>query len=248
MAEPPSSDATPKVARTPWARTTLWVSLALILVGAAMFVFKSCLDAPGRVVRQTSEVLATVAAAFSRGAVTNEFLSYATTLTNNLHLQIATLEQMELFTHTEVPSTAFGYVPLPDVVVEARVPAEFTYYLDLNAPWRFVLQDNLVTVQAPPIRFNRPAVDVSGLTYEVKRGFLKTDVAMETLRRSISSLLVMRARENIHLVRETGRRQTAEFVQQWLMRSFTDGHAYPVKVHFGDEAPPIGSGPEGLRR
>ena len=39
------------------------------------------------------------------------------------------------------------------------------------------------------------------------------------------------------LVRENGRRQTAEFVERWLMKSFTDGKQYTVQVHFPDERP-----------
>ena len=36
----------------------------------------------------------------------------------------------------------------------------------------------------------------------------------------------------------TGREPVAEFVQQWLARSFPDGSNYTVRVHFPGEAPP----------
>ena len=42
------------------------------------------------------------------------------------------------------------------------------------------------------------------------------------------------------LVRENGRRQTAEFVERWLMKSFSDGRQFPVKVFFPGEKPPDG--------
>ena len=48
----------------------------------------------------------------------------------------------------------------------------------------------------------------------------------------------MRAKENIQLVRENGRKQTADFVEKWLSKSFTDGKQYPVKVYFPDETLP----------
>ncbi len=221
-----------------WARTILWVSLTLILVGGAVWSFKSCVDAPANVIKATSNVLATVAAAFNRGSVSNSFYSYATRITNNLHLQIATLDQMEVFTRQEVPVTAFGYIPLPDVVVEARAPVEYTYYLDLNEHWRFVLRDNQVQVFAPRIRFNKPAVDASQISYEVKKGVLKTDQALDHLKQSISSLVILHARDNLSLVRENARKQTVEFVRNWLMRAFTDGQEYPVAVRFADETSP----------
>ncbi|MFO1499693.1 MAG: hypothetical protein U1G07_15090 [Verrucomicrobiota bacterium] len=77
---------------------------------------------------------------------------------------------MEVFTRTEEPSTAFGYVPLPDVVVEARAPVEYTYYLDLKAKWEFVLSDGVLHAYAPAIRANKPAVDVSLSVMRSKRG------------------------------------------------------------------------------
>ena len=189
---------------------------------------------------RAGKALADVAAAFKRGTVTTSFVSYATALSNNTYLQFATLKQMEMFTRTEAPSTAFGYVPLPDVVVEARAPVEYTYYLDLSARWNLELRDHVIHVLAPPIRFNKPSVDASAITYEVRKGFLKSAEAQENLKQSITSLVILKGRENISLVRETGRKQTAEFVETWLARSFTDGKRYPVKVYFPDVKPAQG--------
>ena len=225
----------------------MWVAIAFILAAGGLYVFKSCRDLPGdaiertgRVVDRAGKALADVAAAFKRGTVTTSFVSYATALSNNTYLQFATLKQMEMFTRTEAPSTAFGYVPLPDVVVEARAPVEYTYYLDLSARWNLELRDHVIHVLAPPIRFNKPSVDASAITYEVRKGFLKSAEAQENLKQSITSLVILKGRENISLVRETGRKQTAEFVETWLARSFTDGKRYPVKVYFPDEKPAQG--------
>ncbi|MBN2505942.1 MAG: hypothetical protein JXQ71_04540 [Verrucomicrobia bacterium] len=231
--EPPQGRAS---VRSPWARTILWVGVIGMLVAAAVYAFKACVETPERIIRQAGATLSTVAGAFQRGVVSNAFFSYATTLTNHLRLQVATLSQMEVFTRQEAPLTGFGTIPLPDVVVEARAPVHYTYYLDLDGEWRFVLENQVVSVHAPRIRFNKPAVDVSAIAYEVKRGFLKTDGVLENLKRTISALVVLRARDNLPLVRETCRVQTAAFVERWLMHSFTDGREYVVKVRFADEA------------
>ncbi len=212
----------------------------LILVGGSVYVFKSCVEAPGKVIDKAGAALERVAAAFNRGQITTSFISYATTLSNTLHLQFATLTQMEIFTRKEETSTGFGYIPLPDVVVEARAPVEYTYYLDLQKKWRFVLKDQTVQVFAPPIEFNKPAVDASGITYEVRKGFFKTAEAQEKLKQSITSLVRGRAQENIHLVREIGRKQTADFVEHWLIKNFADGKNYQVKVYFPPETPESG--------
>jgi hypothetical protein len=228
-----------------WPRTTLWVGLALIFAVSTIVVFKTCINAPANLAEKTGQAigkagntLATIAAAFNRGTITTSFVSYATTVSNHQHLQFATLKQHEIFTHKEEKSTAFGYVPLPDVVVEARAPVEYTYYVDLKAQWELKLRDGTIDVFAPPIRANKPAVDASAINYEVRKGYLKSDEAQENLKRSITALVTLRAKDNIPLVRETGRREIAEFVENWLARSFTDGKTYHVKVYFPGERSP----------
>ncbi|HXG47219.1 MAG TPA: hypothetical protein VNO52_06320 [Methylomirabilota bacterium] len=229
-----------------WARAVTWIAIVGIVTAAGLYVFKSLRDLPGealenvgQTVRRTGEALATVASAFHHGTVTTSFLSYATRLSGQQHFQFATLRQMEVFTQSDQRTTGFGYIPLPEVIVEARAPVEFTYYLDLNAPWRFELRDGVLHVFAPPIRFNQPAVDASAIQYEIRKGSLFRDTAeaMENLKQAITMLTRLRARENIRLVRETGRRQTAEFIERWLARQFADGAQYPVKVYFPGEAP-----------
>ena len=82
-----------------------------------------------------------------------------------------------------------------------------------------------------------PAVDVSAITYEVRKGFFGTSEALEALKRSITSLVEYRARENTPLVREMARRQTETFVARWLASRFSDGGNYVVRVTFADESP-----------
>jgi hypothetical protein len=236
---------------SPWPKAALWMLVfGVIGINAGLFI-RTCQKLPGEAIEKTGKLvekagkaLADVASAFRRGTVTTEFISYATTITNQHYFQFATLKQTEIFTRSEQASTGFGYIPLPEIVVEARAPIEYTYYLDLNAKWNFALKDNVVYALAPPIRFNKPAVDASRISYEVKKGYLKTTDAMENLKKSVTSLATLKAKENVELVRENGRRQTTEFVERWLLNSFADGKQYPVKVFFADEKPPAGITPE----
>jgi hypothetical protein len=55
---------------------------------------------------------------------------------------------------------------------------------------------------------------------------------MDALKSSITSMAHQKARTNVELVRETSRKQTEMFVQNWLSKSFADGHKYPVSVQF----------------
>ena len=262
MSEKPESPPAPPVNRgDAWARSTMWLGIVLFFVVGGIYVFKSCRDIPGDVIDKTGQAigkagnaLATVAAAFNRGTVTTSFLSYATSISNNHYLQFATLRQTEVFTQTDEASTGFGKYKLPEVIVEARAPVEFTYYLDLNAKWQLVIKDNVFYVIAPRIQFNKPAVDASAIQYEVRKDsvlrkyypFASSPAQVqEELKKSITFLANRRARENVNLVRETGRRQTTEFVERWLMKTFTDGKQYPVKVYFPGESYPGESLPGG---
>src|SRR5262245_15107517 len=134
MADPaPSTPPTPAPPKNDWARATLWIMVVAIVAINTALALRSCRNLPGDTLDKAGKALANVASAFSQGRITTEFISYATGVSNQHYLQFATLKQTELFTRTEETTTAFGYIPLPDVVVEARAPVEFTYYLDLNA-------------------------------------------------------------------------------------------------------------------
>lgn len=227
-----------------WRWPVAFTGVALFAILAAVYVFKSCRDLPGdaldragKVVSQAGEQALKVAAAFSKGTVTTTFTSYATTLTGSEYLQFATLSQTEVFTRKDEASIAFGFVPLPDVVVQASVPVTYTYYLDLNGRWDFTVEGGVIHVVAPLIQFNKPALDVSKITYEVKKDSVlrNSAEAMASLKESITSLSYLKARSNINLVRETGRRQVEAFVEGWLAKSFADGKAYAVKVQFRNE-------------
>lgn len=237
-AHEPKPDA-PESATARRARTTLWMMVLFIVALNGTLVFKTCVSTPERVIDKAGQWLTNVAGAFNQGRITTEFLSYATTVEGSHRLQFATLKQKEIFTRTDEATTAFGYVPLPDLLVEARAPVEYTYYLDLKEPWKLVLQDGVLRVYAPAIRFNTPAVDASAITYEVRKDSVlrNTSAAVEALKKSITPLTQQRAQENVQLIRETGRRQVEAFVEKWLARTFADGGKAAVKVYFPDESP-----------
>ena len=86
------------------------------------------IDKAGKAADNIGKRLADVAAAFRQGTITTTFTSYATSVSGNQFLQFATLSQEERFRRTDQASTGFGYIPLPDVIVEANAPVTYTYY------------------------------------------------------------------------------------------------------------------------
>ena len=216
------------------------VAAVAIVTAAGLYVFRSVRAVPSEALQGTRQVLQDarrIAQAFRTGSVTTTFLGYAAEISGESYLQFATLRELEIFEHKDELALFWGRLALPDVIVEARAPVVYTYYLDLRAPWRFALDGRTVRVAAPEIRFNPPAVDVSQLRYEVRKGSMLRDEAsvLERLRQGLSELAEERARQHVFLVRETGRRKTEEFVEAWLRSRFEDAGAVHALVTFPDE-------------
>ena len=240
----------------PWALAAAAVAIVAILTGGALYVFRSARSLPTEVIeggRQALRDLREVAAAFRTGTVTTTFRSYATEVRGTTRLQFAELRQEESFERRDSEAVLWGTLSLPDVVVEARAPVTYTYFLDLDKEWRFRLEGRDVLVVVPAVEWNRPAVDVSALRYTVREGsvFRDEQIALDRLRSELTPLLDRRAREHVPLVREAGRRKVEAFVETWLVERFADGGAYRARVVFGDEPlaatprPPVLPSPAG---
>jgi len=236
--EPPSPK--PAGGRSPWPLVVSVLGLAAILVGGVAFVAHRALSLPAEVAREGRQALAdlrSLAAAFRTGTITTTFARESTALAGTSRLQFATLRQVEVFSRRDQQSLFWGKLALPDVVVEARAPVEYTYYLDLERPWTFRLEGQTLRVEAPAIEWNAPAIDASALRYEVREGSVFRDegAVLAALRANLSEASRVRARDNVALVRETGRVKAAEFVTTWLGSRFDDAKHLRVEVAFADE-------------
>jgi len=242
--------------RAPWALALAVVATVAIVVAGAVYVFHSVRSLPVDVIeggRKALGELREVAAAFRTGTVTTVFHGYATEVSGTTRLQFAELRQEEIFERRDSEAVLWGTLALPDVVVEARAPVSYTYFLDLDKEWRFRLEGRDVLVVVPPVEWNRPAVDVSALRYAVREGsvFRDEQVALDRLRSELTPLLDRRARQHVPLVRETGRRKVEAFVETWLVQRFADGEGYRARVVFADEPtaatprPPVLPSPTG---
>lgn len=240
--QPPPTPAAP--ARNAWPKVCGWVAVVALLVGGAVFVVREVVQAPAKVIEQSTGMireggrqLRSLAEAFHQGTVRMEFLSHAAELAGASRFQFATLKQNEVFKREETGATAWGWVPLPRVVVQAQAPVEYGYTVDFAAPWQFEREGEVLRVLAPPIEANTPALDVSALQFYTLEGSLWRDEAAvrERLRASLSGALKERAVQNEKLVREIGRQRLEQFVEKWVAGNFSDGPRLQVKVIFPDE-------------
>jgi hypothetical protein len=224
----------------------LTLGLAFLFVLAGLWVVQKVASIPGAALDKTTTLIkelghqaATVAEGFRHQTIRQEFLSSSMTLAGTTRLQVATLQEDELFRRSERDSMVWGLVSLPAIVVEATLPVEYTYYLDFNGSWEFDRENNVVTVHAPPLQANSPAPDVSRLQfYTVERHIWQDDKAVrDRLQSTLSPALRERAQKRVPQVREIARLQLAAFVEKWLADSFRDGHAFHVNVVFPGEIP-----------
>jgi len=240
----PTSQPTATAQRSQWPKAIVIIAVVALLLGGAVFIVREIVNAPAKLVDQgrglvqeSGRQLRSIAEAFNQGTVRTEFLSHATEVAGTSRFQFATLKQHEVFKREETGATAWGWLPLPRVVVQAQAPVEYSYSVDFAAPWQIEREGDTVRVFAPPIEPNAPAIDVSALTFYTLEGSIWRDesAVREKLRQSLTAALQDRARTNEPLVREIGRQRCAEFFEKWLASRFHDAARLHVKVIFPDE-------------
>ncbi len=242
----------PKTSRA-WPLAVAAMVVTALLCLTTYLVLRSLARIPQAAVDQTREVLEAaedLLAAFRQGTVETRFITYATSIAGTSYLQIATIDRTEVFTREDRASIFWGAVQLPDVVVSATAPVQYTAYVDLDAVWHFRLDQETIRVVAPPIAFNRPSIDVSRIEFEVREDSLlrDEDAALEELERGLTGLTRRQTQELEPLVRETARGKIENFVRTWLLQNYAGAESKTIEVRFADEvesdSPLLAPGPD----
>ena len=208
--------------------------LPIVLIRTAMTRVRSL----GGTAESSLIAIRKIAEGFETGKVETVLRSYATSVRGVSRLQFAELRQLESFERTDSAAVAWGTIPLPDVVVEARGNVVYSYVLDFQKRWDLKYTPGRVDVLAPAPEFTPPALDPSSLVFEVKKGSMLRDeeAVRASLQAGLAGLLAERARAHVPLIRETGRKATEEFVRNFLTSQYDDAANITVRVRFADEA------------
>src|SRR3990172_10843377 len=166
----------------------------------AGYVFYRAQRLPGEILeggRSIATELRSVAAAFKTGTITTTFVSYATEMSGSQKLQFATLKETEVFERTDRAQVLWGQLELPEVVVRAEAPVEYTYYLDLEERWNFLLEgQRLVTENASGFDFVAKPGYVDGGRIEADRRRLNPN--RRALEQEVPSLLYVQVLRVLH--------------------------------------------------
>lgn len=235
----PSPKAPRKSSGASWAVAMALLGIAclvlpIVLIRTAMTRVRSL----GGTAESALIAIRKIGEGFETGTVETVLRSYATSVRGVSRLQFAELRQTESFERTDSTALAWGALPLPDVVVEARGNVVYSYVLDFQKRWDLKYGDGRVDVLAPAPEFTPPALDPSSLVFEVKKGSMLRDeeAVRASLQAGLTGLLAERARAHVSLVRETGRKATEEFVKNFLVSQYDDAVNVSVHVRFADEA------------
>ena len=224
-----------------------YILLAIVAMTCLTIVvlFRMTTDRIGKGLDQAGDATARIAEAFQKGEVANRWESYVAETEGTNRLQVARLETVETITRTDKKTVAWDMIILPDLTIRMEAPVEYVFYLDLADSWEFFWNENEggITVLAPEIRHNRPAVDVSNMRFTTLEGSLlrREKPVRNRFVRDMTRVLRSKADEKIPQIRETARDEIRTFVQNWFVAlAFPDAPNPPPvdAVYFADETPP----------
>lgn len=212
------------------------IGIAAVVVVGLVYVVIYLIDSSTRAISNIAE-------SFNSGKVVTEFHDYITKLEGQNHLQVAQIKSVDTFSRSDSASILWNLITLPNVKIEIQIPVEYSYYIDLKQKWEFKWEENekTVTVLAPGIQCNTPAIDISNMKIVEKEGSFLRDVegVKEKLRSELSERLKLVAIQKIPFIREIARKETEQFIQNWFLKFYFKESEFKPKylfVYFTDES------------
>ncbi len=214
----------------------------IVVIVLGIYGMNQFMKLPGKAIEGGIDI----AKAFKTGTIETIWRDEITEVSGSNYLQVAKLNSTEAFNRKDTRNIMWDMIGLPDVEVQIQAPVEFTFYLDLKEEWDFKWResDYGITVLAPEIRCNTPAIDVSRMNINItKSSILRFDEKKirEKFKKEVTTALIDRSDRKIPLIREIARNETKNFVSHWFVDIvFKDVETKPyVKdIYFADEQIP----------
>lgn len=153
-----------------------------------------------------------------------QFTSYMNHTRGVQKIQLVEMTSVEVIERTSKFSLFWDTLKFPDVVVLARIPTTYSYSVDLEKPFKLSFENEVLTIQAPPLEAGPPAPDISGISYEVKAGSVFRDArgAFDELRKTVTPLLKQKAEMNKAHAQVEAEKQLELLVHAWLRATQKD--------------------------
>lgn len=167
------------------------------------------------------------------------FTSYVTGSRGLQRVELFEAEAVEVIERSSQYSVFWNLLKLPEMVVLARVPVRYGYYVDLTEPFEMFEEQGRFVIQAPPLRASVPAPNISGISYEVKSGglFRNEHQAFEELRKTITPMLKENAERQLPMIRDQARLKLKAMLLAWCRHTTAcQGDVARLDVRFPNEA------------
>jgi len=233
--------------------TRAWTALALVAAAALVWGFWATLDrflaagesvagAPARAARE----LAAAARGFVTADVTERFVSSLPTARGAARLELATAETFETISRSDERRAFWDLLPLGTTTVEIRVPVTWRWHVPLDGDWRVVVEEGVLTVDAPALRPSLPpAIHTDGMERRTESTWLRFDAGTQLARleRELTPLLSARAGEPRLMAfgRGAARDALADLALEFTSRALPDTEIRAVVVRFEGETARIPS-------
>lgn len=170
--------------------------------------------------------------------ITEKFATTIQQLTGKQSLYVAKLQTVEVVERTSA-AKALG-ISLPSVILEAKIPVEYNYYISLSGGWRFEVQDKELRVFPPELTSSRPAIDLSKMQFNIKKGSVLRNQKelMKKFESDIPGFLIERAIQHRDSVREEARKSVEECIRNWILTSMAPLEVERVRVQFPQDTAP----------
>ncbi len=178
---------------------------------------------------------------FSQKKLKTSFVSYVSSVRGVKKIQLAEIQSVEVIERESKFSLFWNMIEMPDVVVQAKIPVFYSYYIDLSEPMTLRQTQGELWVEAPALRANPPTADVSAITFEVKKGsfFRNPKPVIEEVRQKITPLLIESAEQKKSLVLESAKQQLQDIIQLWLSQNPEfRSQIQRIRIQFSEALPP----------
>ncbi len=177
---------------------------------------------------------------FDEEHITHTFIASLPKLTEKMSLEVASSKQTEVFEKSH--SRRFLGIDLGTNSARLTVPVTYHFHIRLCDPWKLQVSGDMLVVFAPPVRCSvPPAIHTDEIHQNLSRGWARSapgDLAQE-LYHDLTPTLTQFANDErrIEWVRDTCRRQVAEFIRRWLAgeNRWRPGKFTAIQVRFANE-------------